>query len=737
MAETWLTLKQVCALTEWSAGHARRVSRIWPMCASESRGPNGKRERLYPLSSLPAGAQAKYADEASKGLAIVRAAEQTLPLFASVSAPQAPRVAIPEDLEDQARARLKAIEPLLDARKSTNGRRPEIRLADGKTVSTVDGLATYIGSQQKPPVSRSTILRWLNHFTGGKKKKNPGGYAALANKPRSDRDKSRFFAEHPIAGAYLQKKYLEEGLWGQQAYDALCRDWRKIGETGEPPCYDTARNFLNALPEPLKVLSRRGREAYGRQCSPFIQRSKVPVMDWWVSDHREFDVLVRNTLFAAEMKQEQAYRLWLTALYDWGSRKIVGFCLAPTPSSRTINSAIRMAALSHGFPANFYWDNGEDYKKVRRDLELITLSEGAQALLEHNRIGVTSAIPKRPRSKPIESWFARWSKRFDVLWRPAYVGNMPGNRPESADESQHQHKKYLAGKRGSSPLPTDAEFIVATVQWIEEYNETRLETLDHRTPNEVMEAAHPERNRPKINPRLLDILFPERTKRIVQKGGCVQLDGMRYEPVDESLFALDTRQGREIAILRDPYNLGEAIAADAETLQFVGELRIQQFVAQCPNGQITRDQIKAAMRRERSLRKGYADYLAVLSAVASNQGWKTEREALMERAIARTGTDGRLLPAAAPGALPRQLPASRERRPDQPAFISDAVAEDVEFWHGEGSDSPFVSDSVEEDAAPQKASNGELIEEDAAPQKASSPFVSDAVRDFLKKESNS
>jgi len=409
----------------------------------------------------------------------------------------------------------------------------------------------------------------------------------------------------------------------------------------------------------------------------------VPVMDWWVSDHREFDVLVRNTIFAEpEKKRDQAYRLWLTALYDWGSRKIVGFCIAPTPSSRTINSAIRMAALSHGFPANFYWDNGEDYKKVRRDLELIALSEGAQALLQHQHIGITSAIPKRPRSKPIESWFARWSKRFDVLWRPAYVGNAPGNRPESADESQKQHAKYLAGERGESPLPTDAEFILATVQWIEEYNETRLEALDHRTPNEVMEEAHPERRRQKVNPRLLDILFSERTKRIVQKGGCVQLDGMRYEPTDESLFALDARWKCEVAILRDPYNLGEAVAAEAETLQFIGALRIQEFVAQCPNGQITRDQIKAAMRRERGLRKGYAEYLATLSAIAANQGWKTEREALVERALARTGTDGRLLADAAPGARGGPAQPPRVRRAAQPAFVSDAVEEDKDFFSG-------------------------------------------------------
>jgi transposase InsO family protein len=747
MAETWLTMEKVCALTGWSPGHARRASRTWPTRLTKSRGPNGKQRREYPLNSLPADAQAKHAEETRKGLAIVRATEQTLPLFASVPALPSPRVAIPEDLEDQARARLKAIEPYLDAQQQRKeGQRKEIRFVEGKIVRTLDEFAEYIGSQQNPPVRKQAIWEWVARF-------KKGGYAALADSPRKDRDKSRFFEEHPAAGAYLQQKFLKEGLSRQMAWEALCRDWRRIGEKGLTPCYDTARNFLNALPEPLKVLAREGKQAHWSKCSPFIQRSKVPVMDWWVSDHREFDVLVRNTIFG-EMKQDQAYRLWLTALYDWGSRKIVGFCLAPTPSKRTINSSIRMGVLGHSFPRNFYWDNGKDYGSARADLELITLSEEAQALLERNRIGITSAIPKRPRSKPIESWFARWSKRFDVLWRPAYVGNAPGNRPEDADESQKQHAKFLAGKRGDSPLPTDAEFIVATVQWIEEYNETRLETLDHRTPNEVMEEAHPERNRPKVNPRLLDILFSERAKRVVQAGGCVQLDRMCYEPTDESLFALDGKKGQQVMVLRDPYNLGEATAADAETLQFIGELRIQEFIAQCPNGQITRDQIKAAERRGRGLRRGYADYLAVLSAVASNQGWQTEREALMDRAIARTGTDGRLLPAAVPGArgdAPKKNAAyaspfvsdsvarCRGMFDDiiaQPAFVSDAVAEDGQFWR----DNPVEledSGTDEQAAVPVAAVPGALRNADhPAAEKMSSPFVDDAVRDFLADESD-
>jgi len=719
MAETWLTVEKVCALEGWSAGHARRASRTWPTRLSESRGRNGKPQREYPLSSLSAGAQARHADEVRKGLAIVRVAEQTLPLFAPAPALQSPpRIAIPEDLEDQARARLKAIEPYLDAQQQRKkGHSAEIRLANGKTVRTMDEFAEYIGSQQSPPVGKQAIWEWVARF-------NKGGYAALADRPRKDKDKSRFFEEHTAAALFLQNKFLHEGLSREMAWEALVREWKKIGEKGEAPCYDTARNYLNALPNPAKVLGREGGQAHWSKCSPFIQRSKVPAMDWWVADHRVFDVLVRNSIFP-ELPENKAFRVWLTALYDWGTRKLLGFCFAPTPSSRTINSALRIAILSHGMPKNFYWDNGEDFKKVRRDIEAVTLSDGARALLERDRVGVTSALRYRPRSKPIESWFGgRWSKRFDVRWRPAYLGNKPGACPEDARESQKLHEDFLKGKRANSPLPLDAEFIAAAIQFIDRENSTRLEALQGRTPNEAMEEAHPERNRPKVAPRLLDILFSERTKRIVQKGGCVQLDGMRYEPTDESLFALDTRQGREVAILRDPYNLGEAVAADAETLQFVGDLRIQEFVAQCPNGRITRDQIKAAMRRERSLRRGYAEYLAALSALATNQGWKSEREELMEAAGLRTGTDARLLPAAAvPGARGEAAPAAT-KRPISSAFVSDDVAKDADIFRIIELDDGTVNVTSDE----------QIVVERGAARKISSPFVSDEVRDFLAKE---
>jgi Mu transposase, C-terminal len=716
MSESWLTLEKVCALTGLSKRSVRRLSRSWSSRNSEARGRNGRPEREYALNSLPGWVQAKYADETRKRFAIIRATGQTSSVSAVSSELQSPaRVAIPEDLKEQAQQRYHAIESLLDFRKRTNDARTTIPLVDGRVIRTVVDFAKYVGAQQVPPVSWNTVLRWVGNF-------EDGGYAALPDKPRKDKGQSRFFEEHKAAALFLQNKFLQEGLSREMSWEALVREWPKIEKRGEPPCCDTARIYLNALPEPLKVLGREGKEAHERKCSPFILRGKVPVMDWWVSDHRVFDVLVRNSLFA-ELPQDKAFRLWFTALYDWGSRKIVGFCFAPTPSSRTINTALRIGILSHGMPRNFYWDNGEDYKKVRRDLERIVLSDEARTLLDRDGVGITSALPKHPRSKPIESWFSRWSKRFDVIWRPAYLGNKPGNCPESGRIAQKQHEDFLKGKRADSPLPGDAEFIAATIQWIDEYNETRLESLHHRTPNEVMEEAHPERNRKAVNPRLLDILFSERVTRKVQAGGCIQLERMRFEPTVESLGALDMQKGREVMVLRDPYNLGEAVAVDAETLQFIGELHIQQLVGQSPNGQITRDQIKAAMRRQRSVRRGYAEYLAALQAIASSQGWLTEREALLERAGVRTGTTGKKLLTG--GGTRDAEPRAEQVKEIGLTFASDFVAKDAHIFETievEGKDTFPI-------AAVPGARGGKALP--LSTSKLSSPFIDDHAAKFM------
>jgi DNA adenine methylase len=293
VAETFLSKGQVSAATGWTARHVERLaeSAALKFRMSESRGRNGKPQREYLLSSLPAEAQMKFI----KAGGLARRNAETLPLFAPPPEvkPAPGRVVLPPELEAQAQARYAAIEPLVDFRKRTNGHRPTFRTQDGRAITNLNALASYVAAQQRPSVSTRTIWRWLGCF-------DEEGYAALPDAPRSDRGQSRFFVEHPKAAVFVQFKYLSEGIHNVRlVHDALCREWAKLEKMGEAPSYPTVRAYLDSLavPTPVRTLAHEGKQALWSKHSPFILRKAPPAMDWWIADHREFDVLVRNTLF--------------------------------------------------------------------------------------------------------------------------------------------------------------------------------------------------------------------------------------------------------------------------------------------------------------------------------------------------------------------------------------------------------------------------------------------------------
>jgi transposase InsO family protein len=693
----WIDRDTLRKASGWSARHIQRLAKTAKLRSrrSENKSRRGRLEREYLLQSLPAEIQIKV-----MRLDASAPAEEAMLLRGAAGLPTQPsgadnngarpndagtdvRILTPEQ-EAAAKEVMKWVALMIDFRE---GR--AVRLADGREPRTETELAEYIASQQKPPVASRTIWRWVNAF-------DEEGFNGLASKPSKFAGKSRYFASHPKAAAFVEVKYLSEGIQNVRlVHDALVREWRNLGEEGDPPTYDTVSRYLAKIPLPVRTLAHEGKQALWAKRSPFILRHAPPAMDCWISDHREFDVLVRNTLFP-HMPRDQQYRLWLTAVYDWGSRALVGYCFSPSPCSDTINSALRMALSKYGFPRGFYWDNGKDYKSVGRKLDEITISNGLRRMLQGHAIefGVTSALPKRPRSKTIEAYFTRWSRRFDVLRRKGYLGNRPGNCPEVTRDAQKQHRKYLDGKRAESPLATDREFIIAADQWIFEYNdETCFTSLDGKTPWEVLDEQCPPEQRQAVPRRALDALLLKDDPRTVLAGGCVEIQRMRYEPRPEFLGALYLCQGRKVQILRDPFDLTIAVAVDAETYEFIGELMLQIPVGHAPGDPQTQEQVKSRMRNERALGKACRNYIEALTAGASAFGWKTEWQGLLDRAQLRTGTDNAAL-AAAPGARrAKELPAAP--RPVAPAFVSDAVKQDADiFAHVEVMDSPFVDDAA-------------------------------------------
>lgn len=235
----------------------------------------------------------------------------------------------------------------------------------------------------------------------------------------------------------------------------------------------TLRRFLNSpeiASDPALLLAREGSAYFQDRVAPHIIRSKAGLFahDWWVSDHTPADVWVRWSL-----DPQVIYRPYLTFWLDVRTHYPLSFVLSPIGSSLTIMQSFLIALESFRVkPQIVYCDNGKDYRSL-------VLNGNAPFPMQANdgfddrqlglfrRLGIDPrhALPSRSnkrsgqrdchaRSKPIESWFGGWLKRFD-LGLPGACGNAPDAKPdkliaELAKPEQHllldvEYEQMLAG----------------------------------------------------------------------------------------------------------------------------------------------------------------------------------------------------------------------------------------------------------------------------------------------------
>ncbi len=139
-----------------------------------------------------------------------------------------------------ARGRFRAILPLLRfrSRQAAGDSRPS-----GPVALAFTELVECCARQFH--VSSRQIFRWLKLF-------ERGGYAALADQPRSDRGISKFFSKRPLVAAFAVTRYLE-GWNIVSIHEAmrLCRSGSAL------PSVQTLRQFLKKT-IPASVLRRYG-----------------------------------------------------------------------------------------------------------------------------------------------------------------------------------------------------------------------------------------------------------------------------------------------------------------------------------------------------------------------------------------------------------------------------------------------------------------------------------------------
>lgn len=644
MPSVWLTREQVMELTGWSRTELYRRVRKGTLETrdSETVSRNGKPVPEYSPLSLPIEAQKKALtlrlSAAADPVEIVPAAKAEKQKQLSLPIPDDPpnnRTILPPELEKQARERYDAIAPLLCFRPVPD--RAELR--------SLRAFVEWLAPQRN--VSAATLWRWHYAF-----KKH--GYAALCDRARSDKGRSRFFCDNPVLADFVEKKYCAERLSIRMVHEALAREC--AARNLDAPDYKTVRVYLRTLPKALTIISREGERQYHDRCEMFVVKKYDDRLanDIWVSDHMIHDCWVRNDRFP-DHPRDAALRPWTTGILDYRSRKAVGNVWCATPSSDTISAALRPALLAFGPPKTFYIDNGKDYKSLARENALSPQASGVLV-----RLGVESQYcqPLHPQSKHIEAWHKTFHSRFDTLWRPFYCGTSPATRPEECEEMLKEHRAALkAGDPDRSPLPLASEFIRCAQQWIVEYNAQHKHTgrgMDGKAPDEIFDAEYPVGQRRSCDPRALDILLRRRETRKVREGGCVEINGHRYEPADAaSTAALILEIEREVLIACDPANMGEAIALDLDG-HYLGTMQASKLME---HGPVSREEIRASMRQRRQVKRALKEYGGGLIARSYARGEKSDLELLRQRAGLESGAPRvqrmRALPPAAREAVAR------------------------------------------------------------------------------------
>jgi transposase InsO family protein len=336
------------------------------------------------------------------------------------------------------------------------------------------------------------------------------------------------------------------------------------------------------------MMARMGRDWAENHIAGYITRdwARIAVGEVWFGDHHVFDCPCKVDNGKGGWK---AVRPWLTAWMDARSWYFAGLIIRAdeNPNSQAIEDALLQGIRANGNrpPKLLYTDNGKDY--VSQGLvEPVVMPDGSQHSI-CQELGCLSrtALPYNARAKTIERAFKQVAQGFAKYWA-GYLGNRPGNRPESAE---HYWKN-------PEELPSLQQFCEAFAWWLE--NVYHATTGDNNKATEGRSPAAAWAAREPLRPALTDeelrlaFLKPLAQTRKIQRGGRLLVEGTEYQSRE-----LWGRIGEEVMVKLDRFNGGTVHAFDfkGRHLCEVAEVRALPALG------ADRDELSAAMADNRRL----------------------------------------------------------------------------------------------------------------------------------------
>lgn len=448
-----------------------------------------------------------------------------------------------------------------------------------------------------------------------KKKYEEYGVAGLLSK--KGQNNSKDFNIDSEYFDYYKSLYLKEGspsvnyCWRATLGFAIQKDGI------DPNKFPTARTFDRRLkaeiPEQAIYYARKGEAAWNKKFAMYIPRnySNLKAGSCWVSDHAQIDVAVSfngNICFP-----------WVTVFRDVKTSKWLGWFLhAESPNSDHIFQAFYYGVTRFGIPEDVYLDNGKDYRCKdfaggrNQTVKVSHFTDRENSLINNLGISVHFALPYNAQTKPVERDFLK-VKEYLSKGFVGYRGGKITERPEKLKKEVKQNK-----------ILEFAEFKTIFDDFVENILNkmpSNGKVLKGRCPDEVWAEEFAVK---KIISKDALKLFCMRTSRPVKIGR----NGVHDSQFDINYWGewMVTEKGRKVFIRRDINAYQEAWVFDAQTEEYLGKANMFQETSFLAKNNLEKSQLQSAMAAKKKEKKSIRSYVDALQGIAEKE--KFERTKL-------------------------------------------------------------------------------------------------------------
>lgn len=253
----------------------------------------------------------------------------------------------------------------------------------------------------------------------------------------------------------------------------------KLRKEGHESATDSrVKRYLKSLPATLGVNSpaRIGRHLHKLQRQIWQPRDRTSLLvgEVYAGDGHTCDCYV------AHPNTGRLYRPEMTAFIDIRSAYIPGWYISEAESALSTLFALSSSMVRYNHvPAALYLDRGAGYRAK-------LMSDETTGFYEKFSMSVIAALPGNPHGK---GWIERWFRTVRDHHDKFFFGGMVYCGGDMAPEVNRRLSSDI--ENGKRKLPSLSEYVSSLAQFIDEYNNTPMRSLDGQTPAQVWASLQP------------------------------------------------------------------------------------------------------------------------------------------------------------------------------------------------------------------------------------------------------